>query len=105
MTEDGNHGAAAGQVDCRVGPVAWAMSRPDGLVLDVICPDEHESHEGRYTRPLYDQAALDAAVAAERERWFEALRTMRRNYEEGSVRNALNDVCFCAVGDGAAYRA
>lgn len=36
-----------------VEPVAWAMRRADGLVLDVICPDEHESHEGEYTMPLY----------------------------------------------------
>ena len=34
-------------------PVAWAMLREDGLVLDVICPDEHDSHEGDYTLPLY----------------------------------------------------
>lgn len=50
-------------VDCHARPVAWAMSRNDGLVLDVICPDEHDSHEGEYTRPLYDRAALDAALA------------------------------------------
>ena len=36
-----------------VEPVAWAMRRADGLVLDVICPDEHESHEGEYKMPLY----------------------------------------------------
>ena len=34
-------------------PVAWAMKREDGLVLDVICPDEHDSHEGEYTVPLF----------------------------------------------------
>ena len=34
-------------------PVAWAMRRPDGLILDVICPDEHEAYEGQYTVPLY----------------------------------------------------
>jgi hypothetical protein len=33
--------------------VAWAMSRPDGLILDVICPDEHDAYEGEYTVPLY----------------------------------------------------
>ena len=37
-------------------PVAWAMQRADGLVLDVICPEEHESHEGSYTLPLYAAA-------------------------------------------------
>jgi hypothetical protein len=34
-------------------PVAWGMPRPDGTILDVICPDEHEIHEGEYTVPLY----------------------------------------------------
>ena len=34
-------------------PVAWAMRRPDGLVLDVITPKEHARHAGEYTMPLY----------------------------------------------------
>ena len=34
-------------------PVAWALCREDGLILDVICPDEHDSYEGDYTLPLY----------------------------------------------------
>ena len=35
-------------------PIAWAMLRADGLVLDVICPDEHNDvYEGAYTVPLY----------------------------------------------------
>jgi hypothetical protein len=41
-------------------PVAWAMPRPDGLVLDVITPEEHESYEGEYTEALY--AAQPAPV-------------------------------------------
>ena len=34
-------------------PVAWGMAQKDGLILDVICPEEHQSHEGEYTIPLY----------------------------------------------------
>ena len=34
-------------------PVAWAMPRKDGLLLDVITPEEHEAFEGDYTIPLY----------------------------------------------------
>lgn len=34
-------------------PVAWGMQRQDGLILDIITPEEHESHEGEYTVPLY----------------------------------------------------
>ena len=33
-------------------PVAWGMEK-DGIILDVICPDEHEREEGGYTVPLY----------------------------------------------------
>ena len=33
-------------------PVAWGMEK-DGLILDVICPDEHAREEGEYTIPLY----------------------------------------------------
>jgi hypothetical protein len=34
-------------------PVAWGMPRPDGLILDVICPEEHDREPGQYTVPLY----------------------------------------------------
>jgi hypothetical protein len=34
-------------------PAAWAMPRPDGLLLDIITPEEHESYGGEYTTPLY----------------------------------------------------
>jgi len=33
-------------------PVAWGMET-DGLIYDVICPDEHEREEGEYNIPLY----------------------------------------------------
>ena len=34
-------------------PAAWGYIREDHLILDVICPFEHESWEGEYTIPLY----------------------------------------------------
>jgi hypothetical protein len=34
-------------------PVAWGMKGEDGLILDVICPDEHDREAGSYTIPLY----------------------------------------------------
>jgi len=40
-------------------PVAWAMHREDGLVFDVICPEEHQSYEGKYTLPLFTRPAHD----------------------------------------------
>ena len=33
-------------------PVAWGMEK-DGVIIDVICPDEHEREEGEYNIPLY----------------------------------------------------
>ena len=33
-------------------PVAWGMEK-DGVILDVICPAEHEREAGEYTIPLY----------------------------------------------------
>jgi len=46
-------------------PLAWAMQREDGLVFDVICPEEHEKYEGQYTLPLYEkQALIDLLEAA-----------------------------------------
>lgn len=38
-------------------PVAWAMHREDGLVFDVICPEEHQRYEGKYTLPLFTHPA------------------------------------------------
>lgn len=48
-------------------PVAWGMrDKTTGLILDVICPDEHESHEGDYTIPLYAAPAAPDYEAPER---------------------------------------
>ena len=38
-------------------PVAWGMEK-DGLILDVICPAEHDCEEGEYTIPLYTTPQL-----------------------------------------------
>ena len=34
-------------------PVAWGMQRKDGVIIDVICPQEHAREPGDYTIPLY----------------------------------------------------
>ena len=39
-------------------PVAWGMEK-DGVILDVICPDEHEREEGAYIIPLYTTPQLE----------------------------------------------
>lgn len=53
------------QIGAQAGPevVAWAMPRDDGLFLDVICPEEHESYEGDYTVPLITLQSHREAVA------------------------------------------
>jgi len=42
----------------QVKPVAWGMEK-DGVILDVICPAEHEREEGSYTVPLYTTPQLE----------------------------------------------
>ena len=44
---------AIAEADKQDEPVAWGMKGKDGLILDVICPDEHAREEGSYTIPLY----------------------------------------------------
>jgi hypothetical protein len=38
-------------------PVAWGMEK-DGLIFDVICPEEHAREAGSYTIPLYTYPKL-----------------------------------------------
>ena len=40
------------ELETKDEPVAWGMEK-DGVILDVICPAEHEREEGEYTIPLY----------------------------------------------------
>jgi len=39
-------------LETKYEPVAWGMEK-NGVILDVICPDEHEREEGEYTIPLF----------------------------------------------------
>lgn len=74
-------------VDRGVRPRAWLTREPDGN-------DGDGSYSGVYegvelgaerpdfgTEPLYDQAALDAAVVAERERYETVLKLQQASYE------------------------
>ena len=36
-------------------PVVWGIEK-DGVILDVICPAEHDREEGSYTVPLYTKS-------------------------------------------------
>ena len=46
------HNAIKEALKIKDEPVAWGMEK-DGVILDVICPEEHEREEGEYTTPLY----------------------------------------------------
>jgi len=48
------HNAIKEALKIKDEPVAWGMEK-DGVILDVICPDEHEREEGEYTIPVYTQ--------------------------------------------------
>jgi len=46
-------------------PVAWGMVNAEtGLILDVICPEEHAREPGSYTIPLYAAPTPPAAIPA-----------------------------------------
>ena len=70
-----NEPAGQGPVDQTVGP--WGWHAGDGTPAH---PDERVAqwpahNRGRMQHVVYDQSALDAAVAAERERWQRIART------------------------------
>lgn len=44
-------------------PVAWAFESGEGLLLDIITPEEHDSHEGMYKVPLYRRPPAQPAPA------------------------------------------
>jgi len=46
------HNAIKEALKIKDEPVAWGMEK-DGVILDVICPEEHEREEGEYNIPLY----------------------------------------------------
>lgn len=47
-----------------VEPVAWGMVNAEtGLILDVICPEEHTREPGSYTVPLYTAPTAPAIPA------------------------------------------
>ena len=64
-------------------PVAWAMHREDGLVFDVICPEEHQSYEGKYTLPLFTHPAHDDTALLRQA--FDALENMTEGPRQRTI--------------------
>ena len=55
-------------------PVAFGMrDKTTGLILDVICPDEHESYGGEYTIPLYEHPPKAEAKPLTEQRIWDAV--------------------------------
>lgn len=80
--------AVAGRIDQPVRPVSWRREW-NGDVSDlgayVHADSEDElDHDGPW-EPLYDQATLDAAVAAERERWRTAAEYAAHQLEKARI--------------------
>ncbi len=74
----------AGQVERQVRPRAWALFAPNGnyRIWSTVREEVERlaAEAGAPVTPLYDQDALDAAVAAERERCA----SMAENYDLGT---------------------
>jgi hypothetical protein len=58
-------------------PVAWAMPRKDGLILDVITPEENAREPGQYTVPLYTQPKAEPVLGTKT--WFEDGKLVTQN--------------------------
>ena len=83
--------ASAPTTEAQVEPVAWGMrDKSTGLILDVICPDEHESFEGEYTIPLYTTPPASSALVEAAEKAYEALQNSQQ-YVEASANKKLLD--------------
>lgn len=77
-------------------PAYWADGRTAHPADAVAAWPEH--NRARMTQPLYDQAELDAAVAAERERWLSYAR--HRNDGRGAMCESLKHssyACTCGL--------
>ena len=96
-----NTPAGAGPVDVSVRPCAWATRySPQGL-LHTLRDTETDANDdaaivggSAHVVALYDQSALDAAVAAERERWA----PLAAELKHMAKRVEMPDGDYCSVG-------
>jgi hypothetical protein len=77
----------ANSMDCKVGPRAWVIFADNGNCRMWTTFQPHiqkaADAEGLTVTPLFDQAAIDAAVAAERERLCAAIKAADDKASEG----------------------
>lgn len=89
--------AVGAPVECNVRPALWATCLDDDaeLMTDAKKADRKLGSDS-FDVPLYDQAALDAAVAAERERMRLLLRAEQAHAADclkGKEYRAAHDAC------------
>ena len=63
-------------------PVAWGMQRKDGVIIDVICPEEHSREPGDYTIPLYTAQPKREFVGLAKEEKFKVLKEFFGNSQQ-----------------------
>ena len=71
-------------------PVAWGMKK-DGVILDVICPDEHEREEGEYTIPLYTTPQRTWVVLTDEEKAQFVVAYYPSNWDRKTAVSLMND--------------
>jgi hypothetical protein len=69
-------------------PIAWGMPRPDGLILDVICPEEHAREPGQYTVPLYAAPQPKAEQVLGTKTWFDDGKLVTQNLTADDIYKA-----------------
>lgn len=87
--------AGASPVQREVRPTAWYDSESGTTDHGPWKPMRKPSNQGAEWLPLYDQAALDAAVAAERERCASIANEQTLAWGEGA--GPWNDACLLIV--------
>ena len=92
--------AGAGHVDVSVGPCAWAIRYSPQGRLHTLRDTETDANDdaaivggSAHVVALYDKSALEAVVAAERERWARVADELRRDLADNeSLRERMEDL-------------
>jgi len=84
------HNAIKEALKIKDEPVAWGMEK-DGVILDVICPDEHEREEGEYTIPLYTTPQRTWVVLTDEEKAQFVVAYYPSNWDRKTAVSLMND--------------
>jgi len=84
------HNAIKEALKIKDEPVAWGMEK-DGVILDVICPAEHEREEGSYTVPLYTTPQRTWVVLTDEEKAQFVVAYYPSNWDRKTAVSLMND--------------